>query len=576
MSHAQGLLGRTVVVIAAALISLAAPASAAADRRIAVLEIEGARTPRLQQALTQLVKSQHEVLRSTSYRDAARRLRAPRMTPKDIKRVCAYLELDGVLEGTLVSEGGRYKLTLRLRSGKSGAIEWKQAMYLNAPRLSDKIARQLKSKLGAAIGDLPGVGGKGKGKRSQAEEEDDEGFIDDEPPAKKVKAPPPKPAPRPAKKGKPVDDEFDDEGDDFDDEDDDDAPRGKAKPAAKGKAAPPAKVAKAASPAKPAPKAEPARPAKAAPVAKGKARPANDDDDDEGDDDEDADDDDDAPRRTAMKDGGDDDDPDAEIEIDSGGEAAVAGPAGAPLSLSAGMSFTARRLGFVVSPDLQDIPPGYKGAMVPGIHVAGDVYPMQLAGRSGLAARFGVGFMFDRVLRLVSTVQGLDGPEALTTTQQKYGIDVRYRHGFGKLTAIGSLGYSSLQFDIDKAAASVEVDVPNVHYRSIDPGLAARYQVTGKLAAIGAIRMMALLATGEIQKGEQYGVATVLGIDGDLGLEFAVTPKILVRAAGHYQRIGYTFQNKGDLTDRDDDGNADVGGAADTYFGGLVTAGYVF
>ena len=55
-----------------------------------------------------------------------------------------------------------------------------------------------------------------------------------------------------------------------------------------------------------------------------------------------------------------------------------------------------------------------------------------------------------------------------------------------------------------------------------------------------------------------------------------VRERIMLAAYGHYQRISFSFKGKGLLTDRDGDGETDVGGAADLYLGGFVTAGYRF
>jgi hypothetical protein len=118
--------------------------------------------------------------------------------------------------------------------------------------------------------------------------------------------------------------------------------------------------------------------------------------------------------------------------------------------------------------------------------------------------------------------------------------------------------------------------VPNVNYKSVDPGVILRYQLLARMALIVGARVQLMLETGEIQTGDQYGVAGVFGLDVDAGLEYDVTDRILVGAYGHYQRIAFAFKGQGALTDRDDDGEADVGGAADLYLGGFVTAGYRF
>ena len=63
--------------------------------------------------------------------------------------------------------------------------------------------------------------------------------------------------------------------------------------------------------------------------------------------------------------------------------------------------------------------------------------------------------------------------------------------------------------------------------------------------------MVLPLKTGPIQRGDQYGVAKVVGIALEGGADYAITDAIVVRAAGHYERVGYTFKGEGVLTGGD-------------------------
>src|SRR5688572_22408624 len=128
-----------IAVVTAGLLWPSLPrAHAASDKYIVVLDIEGERESRLKKSVTRMIKNgQHKVMEGSNYRDAARRMRAVKLIPNNVKKVCGYLEVDGVVDGTLVKEAEQYKFILRLRSCQTGAITKKIPMVLNQPRLSD-------------------------------------------------------------------------------------------------------------------------------------------------------------------------------------------------------------------------------------------------------------------------------------------------------------------------------------------------------------------------------------------------------------------------------------------------------
>jgi hypothetical protein len=104
--------GRRILTfwLAFAVVLSALPTLAAAGdgKTIVLLGVEGERTPRLKNSLEQMIKTQHEILPGSVYRDAARRLRAQKLTPKNVKKVCAYLKVDGLVDGTVVEDEAGY------------------------------------------------------------------------------------------------------------------------------------------------------------------------------------------------------------------------------------------------------------------------------------------------------------------------------------------------------------------------------------------------------------------------------------------------------------------------------------
>jgi hypothetical protein len=605
---ARGQIFLAVAVLGGALLPFVRQAEAASDKYIVLLDIEGERSPRLKKSINRMIKEQYKVMEGSSYKDAARRLRAEKLTPTNVKKVCGYLEVDGVVDGTIVKEDGRYKFTLRLRSAVTGAIAKKIPMFINQPSLSQNMSDQLEERLLAAIADLPRAGGgtKIKNKSNFAADDDDEDVV----PIKGKKG----------KKAKGADDE--------DDEDEEDEPKkmtkaekraaakkAKAEALAEKKAEEKAAREEAAREKKEREKAEKEMAKKkkkarsdddddedddadeevASKSKKGKKdskKAAARDDDDEADDDEAAVDEDDAededePKRAAMRDAGDDDDdasnPDLGLEKSAAQPSASTGMRTTPLVVNAGVSFIGRNLSFKSSAPADQQPQGYKGTTVPGVYATGELYPATFAGVKGVLANVGVGFVADRVIKLNSSVSdGMDGTTLLATKQSRYGANLRYRHNFGDgprgVSVWGAVGYNRLTFSMDKSAApeGVIVDVPNVAYSYVDPGLGVRVPVAGALSAAVEGKFLAVLGTGEVQTPEQYGAATVTGFDADAALEYAFSDHFLARAGARLIQIGYSFKGNGVLSDRDANGSADVGGASDRYLGGYVTAGYAF
>jgi hypothetical protein len=200
---------------------------AAAEKRIAVLEIEGARSGALYDTLVELVDDGCDVVPGRTYQRTARRIRAHKLAPDQVSRVASALDLDGVLQGMVVAENDHYVFRLRLRAGADGRTVRRFTMRMSRPRLKRDIARRLGERLTRAIAKLPTLG--------QVEDDFDRAFgvgsrADDDFAEE---------APRPAKRAAVRDDFREDdepdgeappdrgvmrERDDFDDDDPNDAP----------------------------------------------------------------------------------------------------------------------------------------------------------------------------------------------------------------------------------------------------------------------------------------------------------------------------------------------------------------
>jgi hypothetical protein len=246
-----------------------------------------------------------------------------------------------------------------------------------------------------------------------------------------------------------------------------------------------------------------------------------------------------------------------------------------------GASFAKRTLSFRSARGLDEQyrPAGYEGGIVPGAYVSGALYPFAFGAGSGAASRLGITFLYDKAFGINSSVIDPNTMEAITvpTVQRRWGVGAAYRMAFGKSPTNPSItllvGYHKSRFVIDKQASPVEIDVPNTKYTWIDPGVRFRVGLSRPIALYAEARALAVLFTGEVQKPMQYGAATVTGLDADAGIEYWITSRYLLRVGARYTALGYDFKGNGVLSDRDGDGETDVGGALDAYLGGYATLG---
>lgn len=250
----------------------------------------------------------------------------------------------------------------------------------------------------------------------------------------------------------------------------------------------------------------------------------------------------------------------------------------AAADVSVGLSFVGRRMTFTFDPALpRDAQPwSYDGAPVGGATLAAEVYPMLLAGRGdGPLARVGVALAYDRVLSM-HTRMSMGGAEMeFPTKRSRFGLGLRYRMKLGAPTVKAALGWNRLATSIDSGAMAL--DLPDVSYSYVDVGAKLHWPLAPRWAIAADARYLAVLSAGEIEDAAQYGGDAVHGLDLDAAIELTAMPRVLVRVGARYTRMGHDFDGSGPKASaRDADPDQDVGGAVDVYFGGYVTAGYLF
>jgi hypothetical protein len=230
---------------------------------------------------------------------------------------------------------------------------------------------------------------------------------------------------------------------------------------------------------------------------------------------------------------------------------------------------------------VQNAPQGYSGAPVPGLRIAGDLFPLAFNKKNRSFTRnLGVTGLFDRAIKISSELKTATMTYTLPTVEQHLAFGVIYRHPVSPtLTIEGSVRYNKRKFVINKSSAPMDaVDIPNTNYSYVDPGVGVHYVLGPKAALSADARFLLITDTGEMQSPDQYGASTVTGVDLGLAVDYRVAQKIVVRAALGLATIGYAFKGNGALTNNRDGqpASVDVSGARDTYYGGSAGAAYLF
>jgi len=565
------------VLVVLGMIAGAGGIAQAGRKRVVVLDFEGPKSDQFHEELVKLIKKTHTVVPTEKWNGAAEELDASAVSEKNIKKVARKLKIDAVVEGKIEKRREAFIIRLKLHEGRSGelvgnAIDTKA----EGPRIDGRAQRDLKDELVGAIdnvesnhlgggGDDDGDDARPSGKKAAKKTGDD---GDDARPSGK------KAAKKPDDDGddKPVKKAFSRHGDD--ERGGDKVDKKAAKKPDDDDVLPARKAAK-----KPEDKlATKSRSDDDGPPAKKVSKATRSDDDGDGGDDDPAD------KRAKKKKvaSEDDDGGTAEAEVDTSAPASAdAAPSPGERALDAviGMSLTARRMSFVFRSDLAMRPPGYRGGPVAGAMIDATVYPLAVGHkRKDFLKNLGLNVMYDRVIVINS--KDMTG-KVYASSESRFGIGAVFRYAFNRTATspvvLGSLGYSSQAFTISSSGGTM-IGIPNVQYSILEPGLGMRYPVTEKLIAGLDVKLMAITGTGQIQNADQYGSASVLGVEGALGVDYLITRNIFARAAFRFETIGYTFKGTGTLSNARDGNPAtiDVAGARDTYIGGLATVGYLY
>lgn len=496
-------------------------AEAGSRRRVVILPFPGDKAAKFHKGVVRLVKRSHTVVSERKWKGGT--------SAANVKRLARKLKVDGVIEGKIQKRRGDYILRFKIHAGTTGKVAGSMMTKSKVFKLDAKSTREIKDELIAAIDELDSIRGGGDDDEDRDEETADDGEDEGRRGRRRgfgrgrVTA-----RDRDERKPRERERERDRDADrDRDrDRDDDDADDGGSR---KGKA-------------------------------RDRVAARSDDDDDE------------VAATLSRKSGG------RKVKMD---RATALSPGNRAIDAAFGLSLLGRRLAWKNDGDLapgaglgQGRPPSYKGLPAPGALLDLTAYPLAFGHNSdGMLKNLGVTAMYDQALLISS--KDADGTK-LDTAMSRFAIGAVFRYPLGKgprATVVGA----HLRFGSQKFEIAGNVDIPNVNYSIIDPGLFLRMPVGKKMFFNATASYLLISKTGDMQLMQNYGNASVNGIDTEVGGDYQLSSSIFARAALRFETIGHTFDGDGALTTgRDGDAEQDVQGARDTYFGATVTLGYAY
>jgi hypothetical protein len=174
-----------------ALAALAAGTEALADRRVVIDRFTGPQAARNQAQVRQVVARRHQVVPTTDWRRAQRRLKATSATNRNVARVAADRKVDAVLTGSVRRVRGRWQAQIVVRAGKTGRVVETVRVPLRSPRIDARAQQAIADALLPVVARVPAI--------APAREPAARGGGRPEPPPEREArpAPPPKPERRP-------------------------------------------------------------------------------------------------------------------------------------------------------------------------------------------------------------------------------------------------------------------------------------------------------------------------------------------------------------------------------------------
>lgn len=565
-SKSNSWLSRALMIFLALVIS--SGMANAGRKRLVVLEFEGDDAAEIHESFIKFVKKTHTVVKLAKWQSTADELGASKVNEKNIKKVAQKLKVDGVITGSVEKRRDEYIIRIKLRSGASGALVGNQVnLKTDAPKLSKTAKDDIEAELFGQIDGLEAVrggGDEGEEEEGKEEEKKDEGskFGKKEDLEKS------------SKDGKVNKKEEEEKAKKEKEEEEKRAKKEKEEEEKKKKQEELLSSSHAKDPKKDETKAalvtkkdkeEEEEEENPLPKAKKDEKKEKKEDKKE-----------EKKKKVAKKEEeeeGEEEGVEGGVEgtEDASARAGLLSPGKRAVDAVVGLSINMRKLAFSYSADIGTRPAGYQGKPVPGGFFDLAVYPLALGHkRHDMMANIGATAMYDQVLLVKSKDKA--GNE-LKSAQSRFAFGVQFRYPFNSSPTSPVIG-ARIRYGIQNFRISQPAPLPSVSYSILDPGVFFRMPVGGKLVLDANAAFLAVLNTGQMQQMDKYGAATVTGFELNLGADYNLTSTVFLRGLINYETIGYKFKSAGALPTPTD--NAKISGARDSYYGAVITGGYLF
>lgn len=182
------------------------------------------------------------------------------------------------------------------------------------------------------------------------------------------------------------------------------------------------------------------------------------------------------------------------------------------------------------------------GTAAPSGRIEGELYPAAFSTLKGAAAGIGVFGKYERAfgVKINVPLEPNDAPIA----QSHYMVGARYRLAFGSSTVAVGVAYAGRKYvaDRSKLAMATKLDMPDVTYSAIAPGVIGRFAITPTIGAFLGADFLLMRSTGAIQKTDQYGPADVIAFELAGGLDVAFGTNYGLHIAADFSQIGFKFK----------------------------------
>jgi hypothetical protein len=89
-----------------------------------------------------------------------------------------------------------------------------------------------------------------------------------------------------------------------------------------------------------------------------------------------------------------------------------------------------------------------------------------------------------------------------------------------------------------------QLDMPDVDYTAVAPGVVARFAAAPKVGVVLAADVPLMLDAGPIAKAGGYGAADILAFDVLAGLQIVIAPHAALLLRGDFSQQGFSFAAK--------------------------------